>query len=306
MDESAHEPPCWGKDASFQCAAPRSSTDARLLVGRDRERPVLLGPVAPPREHGSGSHHLSRQPQRRSQAAGPAVNRVGQASANNSAISRQLAFTTTRTVWPVLLRQPLGLELLDDRAPSAVVVAAVPVTSQARPRTMVAYRLSILPPAPQALLAPVTQMLPGLGTSKRHGETRGCLPYASNGIWIGGERHGRGAKQHRPDGQRSGSSIRAPARPPPGSRGCRQTSSSVSQPPPNATCATGCGTRATPLASARRCGSRAARGEPQIGHARPCPPMSLRSRSWLWRVSCGQRLLTATGRQRARVFGLCR
>jgi hypothetical protein len=41
---------------------------------------------------------------------------------------------------------------------------------------MGAYRLAVLPPAPEALLAPVAQVLPGVRTSKRHASPRGCVP----------------------------------------------------------------------------------------------------------------------------------
>lgn len=79
-------------------------------------------------------------------------------------------------VWRVLLPEPLGLKLFDDNAPGAVVIAAVTVASEVCPYATVTYSLAILPPAPQALLAPVTQVLPGLGTFKRHGAPRGCGP----------------------------------------------------------------------------------------------------------------------------------
>jgi hypothetical protein len=69
-------------------------------------------------------------------------------SSSMSAVSRQLEFTTARTVWPALLPEPLGLKLFDDRAPSAVVVAAVAVATETCPCAMAAYRLAILPRAP--------------------------------------------------------------------------------------------------------------------------------------------------------------
>ena len=125
--------------------------------------------------HGYGSPAelttLAMIPERRG-----AGNGMGNPPANDWSVSCQLELTTARTCWPALLPPPLGLKLFDDGAPGAVVVAAMPVASEACPCATVAYRLTILPPAPQALLAPVTQVLPGLGTSKRHGSPRGCSP----------------------------------------------------------------------------------------------------------------------------------
>lgn len=68
------------------------------------------------------------------------------------------------------------MKLFDDNAPGVLVVTAVPITSEVCPRAMGAYRLAVLPPAPEALLAPVAQVLPGVRTSKRHAFPRGCVP----------------------------------------------------------------------------------------------------------------------------------
>lgn len=61
------------------------------------------------------------------------------------------------------------VELFDENSPGEMVVTAVPVTSEVWPRALDAQSLAILPRAPEALLAPVAQVLPGVRASKRHG-----------------------------------------------------------------------------------------------------------------------------------------
>jgi hypothetical protein len=60
------------------------------------------------------------------------------------------------------------LKLLDENAPGEMVVTAVAVTREVRPRALDAHSLAILPRAPEALLAPVAQVLPRVRASKRH------------------------------------------------------------------------------------------------------------------------------------------
>ena len=70
---------------------------------------------------------------------------------------------------------PLSAEvkLLDENAPGQMVVTAVPVTREVWPRALDAHSLAILPRAPQALLAPVAQVLPRVRASKRHASSSG-------------------------------------------------------------------------------------------------------------------------------------
>jgi hypothetical protein len=60
------------------------------------------------------------------------------------------------------------VKLFDENAPGEMVVAAVPVIREVWPRALDAHSLAILPRAPEALLAPVAQVLPRVRASKRH------------------------------------------------------------------------------------------------------------------------------------------
>jgi len=63
------------------------------------------------------------------------------------------------------------VKLLDEKAPGEMVVTAVPVTREVLSRALDAHGLAILPRAPEALLAPVTQVLPRVRASKWHGSS---------------------------------------------------------------------------------------------------------------------------------------
>jgi hypothetical protein len=60
------------------------------------------------------------------------------------------------------------VKLFDENAPGEMVVTAVPVTREVWSRALDAHSLAILPRAPEALLAPVAQVLPRVRASKRH------------------------------------------------------------------------------------------------------------------------------------------
>ena len=60
------------------------------------------------------------------------------------------------------------VKLFDENSPGEMVVTAVPVTREVWPRALDAHSLAILPRAPEALLAPVAQVLPRVRASKRH------------------------------------------------------------------------------------------------------------------------------------------
>jgi uncharacterized protein (DUF433 family) len=62
----------------------------------------------------------------------------------------------------------VDVKLFDENAPGQMVVTAVPITSEVWPRAPDAHSLAILPRAPEALLAPVAQVLPRVRASKRH------------------------------------------------------------------------------------------------------------------------------------------
>lgn len=63
---------------------------------------------------------------------------------------------------------PIKVKLFDENAPGETVVTAVPVTREVWPSALDTDSLAILPRAPEALLAPVAQMLPRVCASKRH------------------------------------------------------------------------------------------------------------------------------------------
>jgi hypothetical protein len=67
------------------------------------------------------------------------------------------------------------VKLLDENAPGEMVIAAVPIMREVRPRALDAHSLAILPRAPEALLAPVAQVLPRVGASKRHASPCGRI-----------------------------------------------------------------------------------------------------------------------------------
>jgi hypothetical protein len=60
------------------------------------------------------------------------------------------------------------VKLFDETAPSDMVVAAVSVMREVWPRALDAESLAVLPRAPETLLAPVAQVLPGVRAFKRH------------------------------------------------------------------------------------------------------------------------------------------
>ena len=60
------------------------------------------------------------------------------------------------------------VKLFDENSPGEMVVTAVPVMSEVWPRALDAHSLAILARAPEALLAPVAQVLPRVRASKRH------------------------------------------------------------------------------------------------------------------------------------------
>ena len=60
------------------------------------------------------------------------------------------------------------VKLFDENSPGEMVVTPVPVMGEVWPRAPDAHGLAILPRAPQALLAPVAQVLPRVRASKRH------------------------------------------------------------------------------------------------------------------------------------------
>ena len=61
-----------------------------------------------------------------------------------------------------------AVKLFNEHAPGEMVVTAVPVMRQVRPCALHAHSLAILPRAPEALLAPVAQVLPRFRAFKRH------------------------------------------------------------------------------------------------------------------------------------------
>jgi hypothetical protein len=65
------------------------------------------------------------------------------------------------------------VKLFYDNAPGEMAVTAVPVTREIWPRALDAHSLAILPRAPEALLAPVAQVLPRVRTFKRHAASGG-------------------------------------------------------------------------------------------------------------------------------------
>jgi hypothetical protein len=67
------------------------------------------------------------------------------------------------------------VKLFDENAPGEMVVAAVPVTGEVWARALDAHSLAILSRAPEALLAPVAQMLPRVRASKRHASSCGRI-----------------------------------------------------------------------------------------------------------------------------------
>ena len=60
------------------------------------------------------------------------------------------------------------VKLFDENSPGEMVVTAVPVMGEVWPRALDAHSLAILSRAPEALLAPVAQVLPRVRASKRH------------------------------------------------------------------------------------------------------------------------------------------
>jgi hypothetical protein len=60
------------------------------------------------------------------------------------------------------------VKLFDENSPGEIVVTAVPVMSEVWPGALDAHSLAILARAPEALLAPVAQVLPRVRASKRH------------------------------------------------------------------------------------------------------------------------------------------
>jgi hypothetical protein len=60
------------------------------------------------------------------------------------------------------------VKLFDEGSPGEIVVTAVPVMSEVWPCALDAHSLAILARAPEALLAPVAQVLPRVRASKRH------------------------------------------------------------------------------------------------------------------------------------------
>ena len=67
------------------------------------------------------------------------------------------------------------VKLFDENAPGEMVVTAVPVTREVWPRALDAHCLAILPRAPEALLAPIAQVLPRVRASKRHASSCGRI-----------------------------------------------------------------------------------------------------------------------------------
>jgi hypothetical protein len=139
----------WSSGAQMGTAVVLDRSLSRHEVARDSWRQTR--PASPARWTPAGTRRLERSPPDET----PASQELGNV--------------------PSVVPLSAKVKLFDENAPGEIVVTAVPVTRELWPRALDAHCLAILPRAPEALLAPIAQVLPRVRASKRHASACGRI-----------------------------------------------------------------------------------------------------------------------------------